>query len=60
MEESSNVDDSFGEEVSASETAGTQGEVSTPNLGNSYSYFNSVFNMKFEIDKFDGSGDFGI
>ena len=60
MEESSNSEDSSGEEVSSSETASTQAEVTTPNFGNSNNSFNSLFSMKFEIDRFDGTGDFGI
>ena len=60
MEESSNFEDSSGEEVSSSETASTQAEVIAPNFGNFSNFFNSLFNMKFEIDKFDGTGDFGI
>ncbi|KAK3225087.1 hypothetical protein Dsin_004949 [Dipteronia sinensis] len=60
VEESSSSEDSSGEEVNPSETASAQAEVTVPDFGNFNNSFNSLFNMKFEIDKFDGTGDFGI
>ncbi|TXG66196.1 hypothetical protein EZV62_007471 [Acer yangbiense] len=60
VEEFSNSEDSSREEVSFSEIASTQAEVTVPNFGNFNNSFNSLYNMKFEINKYDGTGDFGI
>ncbi|TXG64459.1 hypothetical protein EZV62_011453 [Acer yangbiense] len=56
----SDLEVSTGEEGTSSGAAGSCKEVIPIELGNLSNSFNSCFNMKFDIDKFDGSGDFGI
>ncbi|TXG53866.1 hypothetical protein EZV62_019122 [Acer yangbiense] len=54
----SSVEDTSGEEEeSSSEAAGSQEAEPVHTFGN---FNNSVFAMKFDIDKFDGTGDFRI
>ena len=56
----SSAEDAFGEEEdTSSETVSSQ--EAEPETAHHFGNLNSsVFTMKFDIDKFDGSGDFGI
>ncbi|TXG48163.1 hypothetical protein EZV62_027457 [Acer yangbiense] len=56
----SDLEVSTGKEGTSSEAASSCKEVIPTELGNLSNSFNSCFNMKFDIDKFDGSGDLGI
>ncbi|TXG48521.1 hypothetical protein EZV62_024396 [Acer yangbiense] len=58
--EASNLEDSAGEEAFGSGSASTSKEVTRSNSFNFNNSFNPVISMKFEIDKFDGTGDFRI
>ncbi|TXG62727.1 hypothetical protein EZV62_009721 [Acer yangbiense] len=57
VEVSSNLEDSVGGEEESSETTSSHEEVIEYTFGNSNSTFTS---MKFEIDRFNGTGDFDI
>ncbi|TXG73199.1 hypothetical protein EZV62_001778 [Acer yangbiense] len=58
--EPSNLEDSAGEEETGSGAASTSKVVTRSDSYNFNNSFNPVMSMKFEIDKFDGTGDFGI
>ncbi|TXG54059.1 hypothetical protein EZV62_019315 [Acer yangbiense] len=58
--EASNLEDSAGEEAIGSGSASTSKVVTRSNSCNFNNSFHPVMSMKFDIDKFDGSGDFGI
>ncbi|TXG64595.1 hypothetical protein EZV62_011589 [Acer yangbiense] len=58
--EASNLEGSAGEEAIGSGSASTSKVVTRSNSCNFNNSFHPVMSMKFDIDKFDGSGDFGI
>ncbi|TXG46510.1 hypothetical protein EZV62_027990 [Acer yangbiense] len=58
--EASNLEDSTGEEAIGSGAASTSRVVTRSDSCNFNNSFNPVISMKFEIDKFDGTEDFGI